>query len=93
MSAKSVSRVTKTRPSFWQTAARLESGEPSQALLKNSSGIIASLAQQVGYINRQIFIHLEGHRIVYAGKATTRSRARSAAYARAACTASRLKEG
>jgi hypothetical protein len=38
-------------------------------------------------------ICLEFHHIVYAGIATTRSRANSAAYVIAACTASRFRDG
>lgn len=74
-------------------ADRIQPTRPIQLLLKNGSSIIANLAQQVSYLNWQILINFEFHCPTYAGIATTRSRANSAAYVIAACTASRLKDG
>jgi len=54
-------------------------GRAFQVLLKDSDGIIASRVQRIGYLNWQILVNLELHRVVYAGMTTTRSRASSAA--------------
>ena len=47
----------------------------------------------IGHFHGQIFVDLEFHRRDYAGSATILSRASSAAYAMAACTASGVRDG
>jgi len=64
-----------------------------QVLLNDGNGIIANPAQQISYLDWEVLVNLETHRVFYAGITTTRSRANSAAYVIAACIASRFRDG
>jgi len=51
----------------------------AKILLEDGNSIVARRAHRLGNFDRQIFVGLEFHAVVYAGSATTRSRANSAA--------------
>src|SRR5947208_251086 len=51
----------------------------SQILFQDRERVVTRQSQHLGDLDRQVFVRLELHAVAYAGSATTRSRASSAA--------------